>query len=154
VLALALVAFVAVPALMVGGAFEPLAGFVSYVHRSGPVDGALSGLFPGLGEAADHFGVFLPGSLPESVLAPRLFAAAVYLQCAHYFVVIEVLPRLLPDAVRATRPPFKVVAPLVAVGAALLAGFLRSFAEARALYGIAAAVHAFLEWPLFLMLVA
>ena len=30
--------------------------------------------------------------------------------------------------------------------------FVSSFPEARALYGIAASVHAFLEWPLFLAL--
>jgi hypothetical protein len=154
VASLVLVAFLVVPALLLGGVFERL---LAAAGRS-PIDGA----FLGIGATSSHFGAYLPESWQGEAWAPRLFAAAVYLQCAHYFVVIHVLPRLgaavaaqaAPDApAPARRWSRTAVAVCAAIGVALAAGFARSFGEARALYGIAAAVHAFVEWPLFLALI-
>ncbi len=154
VMAIALFAFVIVPALLAIGAAEQLFAALAIT----PLDGE----FLGIGATADHFGSFLPRGWHARDFAPRLFVAAVYLQCAHYFVVLHVLPRLVADGPgRATlqggiagmRPTAWIGGGvLFAAGVALALFFLRSFGEARALYGIASAVHAFLEWPLFLAL--
>ncbi len=158
-LALALVAFVVVPALIVSGNVGALLAAL-HVPAS---DGAILGI----GTAANHFSVFVPAPLRELDLAPRLFAAAVYLQCAHYFAVLHVLPRLAraepaaaaaPSRSAPARASFMAAGGAVRVGVALaVAGgslvalaFLRDFADGRSLYGIAASVHAWVEWPLFL----
>jgi hypothetical protein len=158
--ALALVAFLVVPALIVSGAAGAL---LASLHLS-----SLDGAFLGIGRAADHYSVFVPAPWRERDLAPRLFAAAVYLQCAHYFVVLHVLPRLARTepataaAALSRSTPARAsfmgaggavrvgIALAVAAGAILVLAFLRDFADGRALYGIAASVHAWVEWPLFL----
>ncbi len=140
-------------ALLLLGAFDGSA-------RGAPLDGA----FLGIGAAADHHSAFLPPGWRPLELAPRLFAMAVYLQCAHYFVVLHVLPRL--TAAPPAAPPAATHAAThaasgrwwraaaIAVALLLLLRFTQSFAAGRALYGIAAAVHAFLEWPLLLVAAA
>ena len=157
--ALALVAFLVVPALIVSGTAGTL---LAGLHLS-----SLDGAFLGIGRAADHYSVFVPAPWRERDLAPRLFAAAVYLQCAHYFVVLHVLPRLArvtPAAATATplASPARAtlmgasgavrvgIALAVAAGAVVVLAFLRDFADGRSLYGIVASVHAWVEWPLFL----
>lgn len=152
--ALVVFAFVAVPAaIALGGAEAAIAAWVD--PRAVEAVAAPRWLgFLELGPARDHFGAFLPAGWCETKAAPRLFAMAVYLQCAHYFAVLHVLPRMASRA--AIAPPAAgrsrrlVVAGVLVIGALLLARFAASFTGGRALYGIAAAAHAFVEWPLFL----
>lgn len=107
--------------------------------------------FSGLGTIERHFGAFLPPGVVDLPIASRLFACAVYLQCVHYFTVIEILPRLAAPHPAPRRIETKKVA--VGITAAVLGlYFASSFPDARRLYGIPAAVHAFLEWPLFVAL--
>jgi hypothetical protein len=151
----ALVAFLVVPALIVSGA----AGALLARFHLPPINGA----FLGIGSAADHFSVYVPAPLREDAIAPRLFAAAVYLQCAHYFAVLHVLPRLTcVEPVAAPGAPLAAparaaigaarlgIALCVAAGGVVVLAFLHDFAGGRALYGIAASIHAWIEWPLFL----
>lgn len=147
---LALVAFLVVPALIVSGAADSILGRLQLP--------AADGAFLGIGTAADHFSIYVPAPWRESAIGARLFSAAVYLQCAHYFVVLHVLPRLARSGTAIAPAPARTAFGAVRVGVALavVAGgivalaFLRDFADGRALYGIAASVHAWIEWPLFL----
>lgn len=152
---IAVAAFVVVPALIVSGASGELLAALQVP--------ALDGAFLGIGTAADHFSVYVPAPWRELDLAPRLFAAAVYLQCAHYFAVLHVLPRLAriapvtaaetsrPAPARAAFGAVRVGVALAVAGSCLVAlAFLHDFADGRSLYGIAASVHAWIEWPLFL----
>jgi len=145
-LLLSAICFGVVPLLLFLGAFDLL------LARAGVP--RWDGGFLAIGDASDHFSAFLAPAWREQPWAARLFAAAVYLQCAHYFVVLHVLPRLA--APRAPSPPpsrarrLALPAVAVAIGGALLLAFFRDFPLARSLYGVAAAVHAWIEWPLFL----
>ncbi len=154
-LALALLAFVGVPLLLLAGGGDRLLEILSIPSS----DGA----FLAIGEVDDHFSAFLPPAWLAEEFAPRLFTAAVYLQCSHYFTVLHVLPRLASPAASASAPrsasstvPRRVAfggALAVVVGLALLVMFGQSFVEARRVYAIAAVVHAYVEWPLFLAVV-
>lgn len=109
-------------------------------------------VMPRVGATADHLGVFVPSWL-SGTQAVDLFTAAVYLQCLHYVVVIGVLPRLLPAEAKGIVPwpgasRFALV--LAAIGGISLLAFAVSFSGTRQLYGVFAAVHAWVEVPVLL----
>jgi len=108
---------------------------------------------PRVGDVTHHMGVFVP-SWVSGGFAVDLFTAAVYLQCMHYAVVIGVLPRLLSSSARAGMvpwpPPSRFVVALAATGAISLLAFAVSFSDTRQLYGVFAAVHAWIEVPVLL----
>lgn len=145
-LLLSAVCFVGVPLLLFLGAFDSLLAKAGVPSSDGG--------FLAIGDASDHFSAFLAPAWRVQPWSARLFAVAVYLQCAHYFVVLHVLPRLAPP--RSPSPPpsrarrLALPAAAAAIGGALLLAFFRDFPFARSLYGVAAAVHAWIEWPLFL----
>ncbi len=119
---------------------------------AGGWDGAALAV-PGVGGVADHLGAFVPSWIGGAA-AVDLFTAAVYLQCLHYAVVIGVLPRLVPAEARRGIVPWpgrsRFVLLLAVVGAVGLFAFARSFAGTRELYGVFAAVHAWVEVPVLL----
>lgn len=113
-----------------------------------------------VGPLAAHLGVFVPAPVLDTAWAQPAFAAAVYLQCVHYFTVLYVLPRLAP-ATRQGTPGSSwslsrtfVRRVVLIVGVLMLLGFVRAFAEVRAIYGLVAAVHAWIEIPLLLSIPA
>lgn len=114
----------------------------------------------GAGPLAAHLYVYVPPAVAASDHAVDLFTASVVAQGAHYAAVILLLPALLrrldPAARGRVRWPagwrFAVVC--AAAGAAGLVGASMSFAEARALYGIAASLHAWLEVPVLIVALA
>ncbi|MGE3689926.1 MAG: hypothetical protein AB7F98_00950 [Novosphingobium sp.] len=110
------------------------------------------------GSLYDQLHVYVPSWLAQSPQALDLFAGAVVAQGGHYLAVIIVLPLLLrrydPQARGLLAWPrdcrFAVL--VAALGVASLAGFLAmGFAEARLLYGLAAAFHAWIEVPLLIL---
>jgi hypothetical protein len=110
-----------------------------------------------VGSLVDHYGVYLPPSLQVEAVAAQLFSAAVTAQLLHYGAVIVWLPRTLTANERPTLPwpswgRFAVV--VVALSLGLLVHFVVDFAGARALYGLAAAVHAWIEWPVLVAALA
>jgi hypothetical protein len=114
---------------------------------------------PGIGELDEHLGVFVPAAWRGRDFAFDLFAAAALLQCLHYVVVIGVLPRLggtvEGSPPRCRWPAPRVFAGLVAGSALLLcAGYAADFGSARAVYGIVAAIHAWIEVPVLLLAAA
>ncbi len=109
------------------------------------------------GPLADNLFVYVPASLLTTSHAVDLFSASVVAQIAHYGAVIIILPLLSRRLDARARglfpwPNGAVFAILIAAGGALvLAGFFTGFAEARALYGIVAAFHAWLEIPVLIL---
>jgi hypothetical protein len=111
----------------------------------------------GAGPLASQLYVYVPAPLLNGAAAVDLFSASVVAQCAHYAAVIVVLPVMLAARDPEARgiigwpkaPGFAVL--LAGVSAVVLYRFAMGFAPARALYGIAASVHAWIEVPLVVM---
>ena len=111
------------------------------------------------GPLASHFKVYLPTFVQESSWALHAFSAAVFAQCMHYAAVIHVLPRLLAEqggeAGRMGIVPWPrrrtFVVSMAVASVVMLVAFVADFQDGRALYGIAAAVHAWVEIPILLV---
>lgn len=149
------------PAVM-GAAIATFIG-LPLVVASGLPRRLLAGLVPheldpiGAGPLAEHIYVYVPRPLLAYDGAIDLFSAAVVAQCAHYAAVILVLPAILaiwqPGA-RGLAPwprGLLFAALLVLASLAVFVPFLADFTGARALYGIAASVHAWIELPLIVI---
>ncbi len=108
----------------------------------------------GAGPLADHLYIYVPTPLLDQTAAIDLFTGAVVAQGAHYAAVIVVLPLLLARTDAMARglvawPRGGMLAALVAcVAGVLLHRFGQDFVATRAIYGIAASVHAWIEVPL------
>jgi hypothetical protein len=110
-----------------------------------------------IGPLRDHLGAYLWPEAAAGERAVDLFSACVFAQCLHYVAVIVVLPRFAPDAGRgvAPWPRARVLGAGAVVASALLsAAWVASFTDARAGYGVIAAVHAWLEVPILLLALA
>lgn len=134
--------FGALPLLIASGRLHALLG-------AGPLLDATP--FASAGGLERHLGAFVPGPWLGAAWAVPLFSAAAFLQVMHYAVVLHVLPRLEPPRVASPRRAALVLA---VAGLLLLPLFALDFALARRVYGVAAAVHAWLEVPLLLLAVA
>lgn len=81
-------------------------------------------------------------------VAAAVLPALVWAQCLHYLAVIYLVPRSIGTAWQGL--PWRSLALLAS--ALLLAYFVVDFTAARGLYAVAAGMHAWLEWPLILLL--
>ena len=139
------VPFFVLPALVATGVFQQAAALV-------------------VGDAFQTLSIFGAGDRPLlSFLAPgssdlNLFSAAVVAQSMHYVAVIVLLPHLLAAKQGARGrtvvpwPSWPVFAAGVGVVAAIAFGiYWVSYTDARAAYGVAAAIHAWVELPILLM---
>lgn len=111
----------------------------------------------GTGPLAKNLYVYVPRAWHDSALAAPLFSAVVFAQCMHYATVIHVLPAL--DGQTRTGPlsglrPGVFFGGVLALGTLLLFGFTQDFGQARSVYGVAAAVHAWVEVPLLILALA
>ena len=143
--------FLLVPALVATGVFHQVAfALTGFNAAHGP---------SAFGAEARPLASFLwPGASIESDIA--LFSAAVVAQSMHYVAVILFLPRLITQ-----RPHLAQGEPLVpwphrramfgwAIAGLAAAGFVVyavDYSGARSAYGVAAAIHAWIELPIFLM---
>jgi hypothetical protein len=106
---------------------------------------------------SDHLYIYVPVPLLDTASAVDLFSASVVAQCAHYAAVIVVLPALLA----ARDPAASGIVPwprgsvffaiVVILSSFALYRFANGFGSARALYGIAASLHAWIEIPLVIV---
>lgn len=125
-----------------------------------------------VGPLAEHLGAYLPPEVHGRAWATHAFSAVVFTQCMHYAIVIHVLPRLNEESgdARSTDAP-STDAPstdakgtavwtprisgftlfLIGAGLVWLAAFVWDFKLARRLYGVAAAVHAWVEIPILMI---
>jgi hypothetical protein len=101
------------------------------------------------GPMEQHMRAYLPPEALSRDWALHAFSACVFLQCAHYLAVIDVLPRTLPARDRGW---FSRLVP--ALAAVAFIAFALDFSGARGWYGVIAAVHAWVELPLILIAVA
>ncbi len=143
-LACALV-FGALPLLIASGRLHALLG-------AGPLLDATP--FASAGGLERHLGAFVPAPWLDAGWAVPLFSAAAFLQVMHYAVVLHVLPRLEPSPRPWLASPRRTAVVLAAGGLLLLPLFALDFALARRVYGVAAAVHAWLEVPILLLALA
>jgi len=108
-----------------------------------------------------HLGAFVPQQLQESTIGIHAFSAAVFLQCMHYAVVLGILPNWEKNAKNNLKNSLlqwnrqnifnKVV---IFLSTLIFIYFAQSFTDARKLYSIAAAVHAWVEFPILLLALA
>ena len=143
-----------------------LFGLVPLVIASGwparwLAEGGVPGFsLPDAGRLDQNLRVFVPSFWSADPRAIDLFSAAVYLQCLHYAVVIHVLPRLAPasDPGAGERLPWPAprafAVGLVVVAALSFGAFFLAFSDARAVYGLFALVHAWIEIPILLLALA
>ena len=105
---------------------------------------------------ARHLGAYLPEPVRSWPSAPRLFAGVVVAQCLHYVAVIGILPRYAPEARGALGrvPASWFVGAVVVTSAVFVVAYALDFSGSRTIYGVAAAVHAWLEVPVLLVAVA
>jgi hypothetical protein len=143
--------FLLIPALVATGIFHQAAfALTGFDAANGP---------SAFGADTRPLGSFLwPGASVESDIA--LFSAAVLAQSMHYVAVILFLPRLITQ-----RPSLSQAAPLVpwphrwsmfawgvaGIAAAAFVVYAIDYSSARSAYGVAAAIHAWIELPIFLM---
>jgi hypothetical protein len=110
------------------------------------------------GSLDTHLNQYVPAHWLSGDQAIALFSSAVYLQILHYVAVIYVLPRLGAKSEEAAcksvvnwPSPGKCAGFVAVAGAIACTAFWASFADARAFYSLAAAVHAWIEIPLLLL---
>lgn len=111
----------------------------------------------GTGPLAKHLHVYVPKAWQDSRFAVPFFSAVVYAQCMHYAAVLHVMPQLegqRRDGPLSGMRPALFFGGLAVLGVLLFAGFTQDFSQARSVYGIAAALHAWVEVPLLLMALA
>jgi hypothetical protein len=149
VMAVALTVFIALPLVVATGLPRELLAALDL--PTPPLDPL------GAGPLANHLYIYAPAPLLGSFSGIDLFSASVIAQCAHYMAVIVILPALLqrhdPFAEGVVRWPRGVVfAAIVTLASAVaLTRFAGDFVAARALYGIAASFHAWIEIPLIVI---
>ena len=98
-----------------------------------------------------------PGATVESDIA--LFSAAVVAQAMHYVAVILFLPRLITTRAGIAQPPPLAPWPrwpmfawgVAGIAAAAFVFYAVDYTIARSAYGVAAAIHAWVELPIFLL---
>lgn len=111
-----------------------------------------------MGPLVNNLSIFVPPVILNTKAAVNCFSAVVFAQCMHYVAVIYVMPKLLghyqPEHRRAgffSWPNNKIFWSVIACSSMILVTFYFSdFVKARALYGIAAAVHSYVELPILL----
>ncbi len=110
-----------------------------------------------VGPLAAHIGAYIHPVFHEARWALYAFSAVVFTQCMHYAVVIHILPRLLERDAHTHRGLFswpderRFVFLMIVASSILFGFFVWSFGTARAVYGIAAAVHAWVEVPILML---
>lgn len=104
-----------------------------------------------------HLGAFVPQQLHQNAIAQNAFSAAVFLQCMHYAVVLGILPNWERNKrnnllLWNRQNIFEKV--VIFLSTLIFIYFAQSFTDARKLYSIAAAVHAWVEFPILLLALA
>jgi len=106
------------------------------------------------GPLASHLQAYVASDWHDRPWATHLFQAAVFAQLGHYVCTIVVMPRIgakLPQQAVFPWPAPWVFAGIVSVATiALGVGYMANFSQARQVYGIAAAMHAWVEFPVLL----
>jgi hypothetical protein len=142
-------AFVVIPLLIMSGWPDRWLSSLGIVFRD-------TNFFQ-LPDLFSQLGAYVPPVVQKQTWATHYFCAAVYLQCLHYVVVIGLLPRLgggsaMKSSAWLTTRQFNWL--LIGLSTLLWVWFTKSFLDARRFYGLIAAIHAWLEIPILLLVLA
>ncbi|WP_431678587.1 hypothetical protein [Kitasatospora sp. KL5] len=124
---------------------------------AGALDGVLA---PAAGGVARLEAAYTPPAWLHTAAGLRFVAVFAFLQTMHYVVWVWFLPRYAPDASAAFERRVPVLrggrawALGAAAGAALAVLFATDWAQGKALYAAVASYHAYLEFPVLLLLVS
>lgn len=145
-LCICLIVFVLIPSIIVSGYPYNYLSSLDLVAPSANIIQA--------GNLQLHLGAFVPQELHKSFIAIHAFSAAVFLQCMHYAVVLGILPNWDKNKnniflVWNGQNIFEQI--VIFLSTLIFIYFAQSFADARKLYSIAAAVHAWVEFPILLL---
>lgn len=146
--------FLLIPLAIMSGVFSSIFEPIIGIHQDFT--------FLPAGPLERHLGVFLPISLQKKSWAYHAFSAITFAQCMHYLAVIYVMPKLINKLT--PKNSIKPLAPwprpvlfwiiITASTGSLAILYFQDFFWARSVYGIAAAVHAYLEIPILLTALA
>jgi hypothetical protein len=108
------------------------------------------------GKLENNLLAYIPKQIHNQAIAIHAFSAAVFLQCMHYAVVIGLLDKWNNYSqlakVNNSKTHLKIFNLFIIIISTLLfCGFVNSFAKTRAIYGIVAAIHAWVEIPILLL---
>jgi hypothetical protein len=95
--------------------------------------------------------VYVPAGI-KGDLSRQIFSAAVFLQCMHYLVVLGLFPHWEGKDRFIDHRWF--IWGAIAATSVLFIGFCHSFSDGRSIYGLVAAVHAWIEIPVLLQAAA
>lgn len=137
-LALCIILFLVIPLAIASGAIgHYLSSFIVMPELS---------LF-NANNLTQHLHVYVPAGI-KSDLSRQIFSAAVFLQCMHYLVVLGLFPHWEAKDRFIDRRWF--IWSTIAATSVLFIGFCHSFSDGRSIYGLVAAVHAWIEIPVLL----
>ncbi|MEM1392001.1 MAG: hypothetical protein AAGG00_01635 [Cyanobacteria bacterium P01_H01_bin.150] len=150
---LCFIVFALIPSIIISGYPE---NFLSSLNLVAPSANILQA-----GNLQFHLGAFVPRELHGSAIAQHAFSTAVFLQCMHYAVVLGLLTNWEKNKDNNFESHFllwnhqsiyeKVV---IFLSTLIFIYFVQSFTDAHKLYSIAAAVHAWVEFPILLLALA
>ncbi|UKO97379.1 hypothetical protein [Nostoc sp. UHCC 0870] len=136
------VVFILVPLVILSGLPTQFLSSIGFINLN-------ASFFP-VGELEFNLGVYVPPQLQNQAIAIPAFSAAVFLQSMHYVVVIGVLPKWENGYQSRIANSFFTWL-VVFLSTLLFVSFTISFINSRAVYGIIAAVHAWVEIPILLL---
>lgn len=150
VVVISAIVFLLIPAMIAVGIFEQIFSPLFSVREN-------YNIFP-TGPLRQHLGVFLPAVIRNADFATNAFSAVVFTQCMHYLAVIYVMPALQnaltqPKDIKTYLPwPRARVTAVVIISVTIimLISYWQDFRWTRSIYGIAAALHAYVEIPILL----
>lgn len=88
---------------------------------------------------------YVPNSYLQNTYAKSIFTTAVYLQLIHYDCTIRLFPKLM-------HKPTQLIWPVAVIFMLITLAFMMQFMFTRSVYAIFAGFHAWLEVPVFLVL--
>jgi hypothetical protein len=138
-LGLSALVFGLIPILILTGLPQELTNLLPVNLNSSPI---------AAGQIQNHLGVYVPPQITGD-FAQRLFSAAVFLQCMHYFVVLGWLSRWTKPTSWLNQSFFYRC--VLALGTLIFISFCQSFTSTRSIYSLIAAVHAWIEIPILLL---
>ncbi|MEB3295701.1 MAG: hypothetical protein VKJ24_21330 [Synechococcales bacterium] len=102
-----------------------------------------------------YLSAFLAPQWQFSAIALPLFSAVTFLQCMHYAIVLGLFSQWTSNSPALRFPgrsSHRFYMAIVTISIVLFLGFQHSFLITRAFYGIVAAIHAWIEIPLLLVM--
>jgi hypothetical protein len=142
------IVFFLIPLIIVSGLPYKLLSSINFVSLEASLIQA--------GGLENNLEAYIPKQMHNHKIAMYAFSAAVFLQCMHYAVVIGILNKWNNHSqlIKANNPKKsqKIFSlSIILISTLLFFCFINSFTKTRAIYGIVAAIHAWVEIPILLL---